>query len=141
MCVEEILRPILQDESVCNFDSMILLLHPLAKKSRTAHLSLKALILPVILIMRFVKSSKEANWPFHIHTLKMALPYLAVAGHWNNLRYTSVYLIKFFNKEHLEMEYRTSYGQIWWCKTIVIWYGHSPNGIMGLIINEKALDR
>ena len=67
--VEEILRSILQDESVSDCDSMMVLLNSLAKKSRTTHLWLKALIWPVILIMRFIRASRETEWPFHIHTL------------------------------------------------------------------------
>ena len=46
----------------------MVLLKSLAKKSRTAHLLLKALIWPVILIIRFVRASREADWPLPIHT-------------------------------------------------------------------------
>ena len=58
---EEILRLILQDESISEFDSMMVLLNSLAKKSRTVDLWLEALIWPVILIMRFVRASREAD--------------------------------------------------------------------------------
>ena len=74
ICLEEILWSILQDESILDFDSMIILLNSLAKKSRTEHLCMKALIWPVILIMRFVRACREADWPLHIHTLKLMLP-------------------------------------------------------------------
>ena len=92
VCVEEILRSVLQDESVSDFDNMMVLLNSLSKKSRTAHLWLEALIWLFILIMRFV--SREADWPLHIHTLKLMLPYFAVFGHWHHLSYASVYFIK-----------------------------------------------
>ena len=73
---------------------MMALLNSLTKKSRTTHLLLKALIWPVILIMRFARASREARWPLLIHTLKLMLPYFAAAGHWHCLRYASVYIMK-----------------------------------------------
>ena len=74
---------------------MMVLLNSLAKKSRTVHLWLKALIWLVILIKRFVRASREADLPLHIHhTFKLMLPYFVAAGHWDYLSYASVYLVK-----------------------------------------------
>ena len=81
ICLEEILWSIFQDESVSDFDSMMILLSTLAKKSRTEHLWLKSLIWSLILIMKFVRASRETDWPLHIHTLKLMLPYFAAAGY------------------------------------------------------------
>ena len=84
ICVEELLRSIVQNESVSKFESIMVLLNSSAKKSRTAHLWLKALIWPVILIMRFVRACRETDWPLLNHTLKLMLPYFAAAGHWHH---------------------------------------------------------
>ena len=54
----------------------MVLLNSLAKKRWTANLGLKALIWLVILIIRFVRASREADWPLHIHTLKLMWSYL-----------------------------------------------------------------
>ena len=55
---------------------------------------LKALIWLVILIKRFVRASREADLPLHIHhTFKLMLPYFVAAGHWDYLSYASVYLV------------------------------------------------
>ena len=77
--VGEILRPILHYQLV-----------QLDKKSKTAHLYLKALIWPVILRMRFVRANREANLPLHTHILKLILPYIVLAGQWHYLCYASV---------------------------------------------------
>ena len=58
---------------------------------------LKALVWPNNLIMRFVRASKEADCPLHIHTLKFILPYFAAAGHCHYLSYASVYSMKMTN--------------------------------------------
>ena len=47
--------------------------------------------------MRFVRASKEADCPLHIHTLKFILPYFAAAGHCHYLSYASVYSMKMTN--------------------------------------------
>ena len=66
ICAEEILRSIMHDKSVSNFDILMVLLNSLAKKSRTAHLWLNTLILPVILIMRFVTRLAFARLYFEV---------------------------------------------------------------------------
>ena len=134
---------------------MMALLNSLTMKSRTTHLLLKALIWPVILIMRFARASREARWPLLIHTLKLMLPYFAAAGHWHCLRYAPVYLIKmtklpknllkkFSDGEHAMRHQNGLWNSIWsdmMIETIVMQYGHGPNGMTGLTFNEKALDR
>ena len=59
---------------------MTVLLNSLAKKRWTAHLGLKALIWLVILIIRFVRASREADWPLHIHTVKLNVVLITAAG-------------------------------------------------------------
>ena len=100
-------------------------LNSLAKKSMTAHLWLKALIWPVILIMRFVRANREADLPLFIHTLKLMLPSFAAAGHWDYLRYAcSVYLMKmmklhtnlvkkFVDGEHAMWHQNGKWNSIW----------------------------
>ena len=69
-------------------------LESLSLKSRTAKLWLDALVWPVFIAMRFIRSGREADLPLHIHTAKLMLPYFAATGHWHYLRYATVYLIK-----------------------------------------------
>ena len=151
ICVEEILWSILQDESVSDFDSMMVLLNFLAKKSRTVDLWLKAVIWPVILIIRFVRASREEDWTLHIHTVKLMLPYFTAAGHWHYLRCASVCLMKmtklpknllknFLDGEHATRHQNGIWNSIWLdmvIETTVMRYGHGLNGIR---FNEKVLD-
>ena len=116
---------------------------------------LKALIWSVILIMRFVRASSEAGWPFHIHTLKLMLPYFAAAGHWHCLRYASVCLMKMtklpknllkkvLEGEHAMRHQNGIWNSIWsdiMIGTTVMQYGHDSNGMTGITFNEKALNR
>ena len=94
MCVEEILRPAILKQPMLSFDDLMSHLECFGKKSRTACLWLDALIHPGFIIMRFVRSFREADWPLHIHTVQMMLPYFAAAGHWHYLRSAVVHLIK-----------------------------------------------
>ena len=97
MCTEEILRAILLEDSVSDFNSMMAFLRKKGDQSRTARLWLDGFIRPVIIAMRFVRASREADWSLHITTVRLMIPYFAAAGHWHYLRYAIVYLMKMTN--------------------------------------------
>lgn len=113
---------------------------------------LKALVWPNNLIMRFVRASKEADCPLHIHTLKFILPYFAAAGHCHYLSYASVYSMKMTNipknllkkvldGEHAMWHQNGIWNSIWsdmMIETTVMRFGHGPNGMAGLTFNEKS---
>ena len=155
ICAEEFLRETLKDNSVSHFCSLMNKLDSIASKSRTAHLWLDALIWPVFLFMRFVRTGREADWPLHIDTLKRMLPYFAAAGHWHYFRYATVYLIKmtklpkellgkFIDGEHAMRHQNGMWNAIrsdMMIKTTVMHYGHGPTGMKRLTFNEKVLDR
>ena len=44
--------------------------------------------------MRFIKSSREGDWLFQIHRVKLMLVYFVTSGHRHYLCYATVYLIK-----------------------------------------------
>ena len=102
--------------------------------------------------MRFVRASKEADWPLHIHTLKFMLPYFAAAGHWYYFSYASVYSMKMMNvsknllkmvldREHAMWHQNGIWNFIWsdmMIETTVVRFGHDPNGMTGLTFNEKS---
>ena len=42
----------------------------------------------------FVSAAREADWSLHVKSVELMLPYFAAAGHWNYLRYATVYYLK-----------------------------------------------
>ena len=49
-----------------------------ANQCRTVRLWLDGLIWPVFIAMRFVRASRETDWPLHISTLSVMIPYFAI---------------------------------------------------------------
>ena len=52
------------------------------------------LIKPVFIMTMFVRAAREAEWSLHVKSVEFMLPYFAAAGHWNYLRYATVYHLK-----------------------------------------------
>ena len=69
-------------------------LESLAICSRTARLWADAIIKPVLIMMKFVRASRKADWTLHIQSLTLMLPYFVAAGHFHYLRYAISYLVK-----------------------------------------------
>ena len=94
MAVKEILRPVLFDCILPTFDDLMSYLEGVASKNCTAKLQLDELVWQRLIALRLIRSSHEADWLLHIHTVKLMLPYFAAAGYWHYFRYATVYLIK-----------------------------------------------
>jgi hypothetical protein len=83
------------------------------------------------------------------------LPYFAAAGHWHYFRFATVYLIKMtklpkdllvksLNGEQAMRNQNGIWNSIWSgmaLETTVMRYGHGPAGMIGITLNERALDR
>ena len=105
--------------------------------------------------MRFVRASREADWPLHIHTLKLMLPCFAAAGHCYYLCYAPAYLMKMTklprnllkkvsDEEHARQHQNGIWNSIWsntMIESTLMRYGHGPNGMARLTFHKKALDR
>ena len=138
-----------------DFETLMNSLSMKANQCPTARLWLNGLIWPVFIAMRFVPASREADWPLHISTVSLMIPYFAAAGHWHYLRYSIVYLMKmtrlpegllskFLAGEHAKQYQDGLWNSIWsdqMIETTVMRYGHGPSGMVGITFNEKALDR
>ena len=134
-----------------SFDDLMSHLESLAKT--TACLWLDALIRPVFIIMRFVRSCREVDWPLHIHNVQTMLPYFAAAGHWHYLHSTVMHLIKmtklpkdlvqkFIKGEHAMRHQKGLWNSIWsdmMIETTSMRYGHGPAGMKGITLNENDL--
>ena len=154
LVVEELLRETLRSNEIVDLDELISILDERASVSRTARLWLDALVKPVLIMMKFVRAAREADWVLHIAALKMMLPYFGAAGHWNYLRYGLAYLIKMsqlppdlvkqlLQEEHAMCHRSSLWNSIWsdmMIETTVMRYGHGPSGMIGITLNEKALE-
>ena len=126
-----------------------------AVTSRTTRLWLDAFIKPVLIMLLFIRAEREGEWPLHLLAVSRMLPYFAAACHWNYLRYGVVYLKRmtkmphellehFLNKEHVMRHQPGLWNAIWsdmMIETTVMRYGHGPEGVIGLTLNQKALER
>ena len=70
----------------------MILLEARACESRTTKVWLNMLIKPVLLMMMFCRAKKEGDWPLHLLTVKLMIPYFFAAGHQNYARYGLLYL-------------------------------------------------
>ena len=63
-----------------------------ASKSRTAKYWVENLILPVLLMLIFIRAELEGEWALHLWAVNGMLPYFFVAGHIYYARYGLIYL-------------------------------------------------
>ena len=116
--------------------------------------------MPIFIALRSLRCSHEADWSLHIHTVKLMLPYsaaAAAAGHRHYLCYATGYLIsvkmiklpsellhKFLTGDHAMRHCNGLWNFIWsdmMIETTVMRYGYVPGGIIGITLNESALER
>ena len=90
LVLEEILSSYIGEISSYNdFDKF---LDETALRSRTAKHWTNNFIRPVLLMMLFVRSEREGDWPLYLYACWQMLPYFFAAGHTNYARYGSYYL-------------------------------------------------
>lgn len=84
MVTEEILRPLIQTST--DYEHLMSILNNKASQSKTAKMWVDNFIKPVLLMMVFVRSEREADWPLHLWAVGEMLPYFFAAGHCNYAR-------------------------------------------------------
>lgn len=157
LVTEEILGPILQNNNVNSFESMMKDLEERSYESRTTRLWVDCLIKPVLLMMNFVRAEREADWCLHVWCVLEMLPYFAAAGHWNYLRYAFVYisymnrmpkecLDRFLKGEHVMRHKPGPWNGIWsdqMIESTFMRYGHGERGssMTGITMNTAAVKR
>ena len=92
MLAEEVLRGVLDCNTLESKEDFMEVLENIAKRSKTAKLWVDMLIKPVFIIMRFVRAEREADWLLHLEGFKQMLPYFFAAGHVHYARYGMCYL-------------------------------------------------
>ena len=84
MIVEELLHFTM--ENMDTYDQLISTLEGKAEESRTAKLWLDNLVKPVLVMMVFIRSEREGDWPLHLWAVTQMIPYFFAAGHSNYAR-------------------------------------------------------
>ena len=77
--VEQVLHQILCE--VNTFDELMQELKARASKSRTAKHLVENLVLPVLLMLMFIRAEQEGEWALHLWALNEMIPYFFAAGH------------------------------------------------------------
>ena len=124
-----------------------------ASKSRTATHWVEKLILPVLLMLTFIRAEQEGEWVLHLWAVNEMIPYFFVAGQIHYARYGLIYLRsmqklhgetleRFLKGEHFQRHRQGLWNGIWTDKFIestFMRYGHGPGRLIGLTQNEKAV--
>ena len=87
--VEQVLHQILCE--VNTSDELMQEMKARASKSRTATLG-GNLILPVLLMLIFIRAEREREWALHLWAVNEMIPYFFAAGHIHYARYGLIYL-------------------------------------------------
>ena len=77
---------------VNTFDEHMQELKARASKSRTVKHWVENLILPVLVMLIFIRAEREGEWALHLWAVNEMIPYFFVAGHIHYARYGLIYL-------------------------------------------------
>ena len=151
MVVEELLRNSIN--TFTSYDEMIDELDKKSNKSRTAKHWVMNLIKPVLIMMMYVRAEREGEWPLHLFSVKLMIPYFFASGDINYARYASYYLRsmqklpadllkKFMAGEHVMRHQRGLWNGMWsdmFIETTFMRHGKGPCGVVGITLKPKAV--
>ena len=126
-----------------------------ASKSRTAKHWVKNLILPVLLMLIFIRAEQGEKWDLHLWAVNELISHFFAAGHIHYTRYGLIYLrsvqklhgetLEWFLKgKHVQCHSQGLRNDIWTDVLIektFMRYGHRPGRLIGLTLNEKAVHK
>ena len=110
------------------------------------------LIKPVVVILKYIRAEREADWALHLDTVKDMVPLFFAAGQVHYARYTLYYLrtmedlpdgirAQFINGQHTMHHNAGLFNGIWSdmaIETIFMRYGHEQSGIITPCIPAMA---
>ncbi len=151
--VEQLLHEILC--KVNTMDELMQQLKARASRSKTTKHWVENLIRPVFLMLMFVRAEREGEWALHLWAVNEMIPYFFAAGHVHYARYGLLYLRsmqklheevlkRFLKGEHVQRHRQGLWNGIWmdmFIETTFMRYGHGPNGLIGITLNEKAVHK
>jgi hypothetical protein len=96
---EELLRPILQSESITCMEDLEEELQKRSLQSRTSKMWISVVIRPVFIIMLYCRASHESDWLLHLKATEMMLTYMFAAHKYNYSRY-GLYYVRSMTRLH-----------------------------------------
>ena len=150
---EELLRNIINRGDVMSMEDLLAHLDAAARKSKTSKLWVDWFIKPVFLMMLYIRTEWESDWPLHLVAVKRILPYFFASGHVNYARYGLYYLhsmeslhgeelLMFLRGEHVMHHVPGLWNGIWsdmYIETTFMRYGQGPGGIIGITLKPEML--
>ena len=107
--MEEMLRPVSRNQDIETMGQLKRYLDLKATKIRTIKMWVECFINPLFIIMQFVRTETEGDWPLHLYAVEKMLPYHFASSHVNYARYGLLYLqsmqhlppAKFMSGQHI----------------------------------------
>ena len=87
LLTEKLLRGVIIDMNDSeSYSDLMQILDEWAIQSSTTRFWVYNIIEPVFIMMMFVRSEREADWPLHLWSVQKMIPYFFAAGHFNYAR-------------------------------------------------------
>ena len=151
--MEKLLRNVVLSDKINSYESLFGMLNDIADKRKTSKLWIDCFIKIVLLIMEYIRSEKEGDWPSHLWCLKKMLPYSYAAPHVHYARYVLLHLRdmkslpsnvldKFLKREHVMRHIPGLWNGIWsdmFIKSTFMRYGHGKRGIIGITLKPETM--
>ena len=86
---EEILRPVFVHQADCqkSMADLDAALSEYSRQGKTTKMWVELIIKLMFLMMQFSRASHEGDWPLHLTTAEVMLPYMFAANYHNYARY------------------------------------------------------
>ena len=142
---EELLRPILESETITSMEDLENELEKRSLQSRTTKMWVSVVIRPVLIIMLYCRASHESDWLLHLKATEMMLPYMFAAHKYHYSRY-GLYYVRSMTRLHPDILAQFCKGQQSLHHTAGLWNGqwsdmfiettwmrkgHGPGGVIG----------
>ena len=153
LLVEELLRPVLESETITSMEDLEKELEQRSSQSRTTKMWVDIIIRPVLIIMLYCRASHENDWLLHLKATEMMIPYMFASHKYNYSRYGLYYvwsmgwidqdiLNKFCNGQQ-SLHHTTGLFNGEWSDMFIetTWMrkGHGPGGIIGNTENAQTM--
>ena len=149
--VMELLKGLIDD--VYSYEDLEKRMEYLAQKCMIAEHWINNLIRPVFLMMLFVRTEREGEFPLHLYACCQMIIYFFAAGHVNHARYGLCYLLsmlrlppiildQFLKGEHVLRHTEGIWNSIWsdmMIETSYMKFGKGLNGIIGKTTKPRTL--
>ena len=126
-----------------------------ATKSSTAKVWVQNIIIPVLIMMIYVRAEREAEWSLHLWAMRQMIPYFFAGGHVNYAMYGMYYqpsmerlpehvLKRFLNWEHVMRHNLGVWNGIWsdmFIETTFMRWGKGPGGLVRVTLKPSTVKR